>query len=250
MRQLSAVIITYNEEQNIERCLKSLLGIADEIVVVDSYSTDKTKEICLNYHVNFFEHTWEGYSEQKNYGNSMAKFDWILSLDADEALSPELQQSLTAIKIEGNEFFYRICRLTNYCGTWIKHGGWYPDIKLRLFDRTQSCWEGKIHEKLNNVLERKKPLLKGDCYHYSYYTIEGHKAQALKFSQMAAIDLFEKGKNAGWIKILLSTIHKFIKGYFFKLGFLDGLAGLNIAIISANAVYLKYRKLMLLNAGK
>ncbi|GAB1398454.1 MAG TPA: glycosyltransferase family 2 protein [Saprospiraceae bacterium] len=249
MQAISAVIITYNEERNIARCLESLLQVVDEIVVIDSYSTDRTEEICRQYGVRFISHEWEGYSGSKNFGNSQATHDLILSLDADEALSPALQKSILTIKNDESTFFYRIGRITNYCGHWIHHSGWYPDVKLRIFDRRISSWEGHIHEKLNNFNPKDAPLLKGDCFHYSYYTLEDHKAQARKFSMLAAEDLFWRGKRAGWFKILLSPVHKFIKIYLLQLGILDGIAGLRIAYISAHAVYLKYHTLKKLHAS-
>lgn len=243
MPELSVVIITFNEERNIARCLESVKEIADDIVVVDSFSTDKTEEICKNHGVRFFQKAWTDYSEQKNYADSLAKHDWIFSIDADESLSDELKKNiLDAKKISAN-LNYRICRMTNYCGKWIKHCGWYPDVKLRFFDRRQNRWEGRIHEKLIIADESSVPILKGDCYHYSYYTLEGHKAQAKHFSEVAALDLFNKGKNAGFLKPLISAILKFIKIYLIQLGFLDGKEGFIIARISANAVYLKYSKL-------
>ncbi len=250
MPLLSVVIITFNEEKNIGRCLESVKGLADDIVVVDSFSTDDTAEICKKYKVNFIQKTWEGYSENKNYGNSLAKNDWILSLDADEALSAELIQSIASLKQSSEAGLFRICRLTNYCGTWIKHSGWYPDKKVRLFDRRSTHWEGSIHEKLCNIKEHAVPVIKGDCYHYSYYSLRDHKAQARRFSEMAAQDLFTKGKSAGWLKIIFSVLFKFVKGYIVKLGFLDGMAGWRIATVSAHAVFLKYLKLRELHAKK
>ena len=138
---LSVVIITYNEERNIGRCLDSIKDIADDIVVVDSFSTDKTEEICIPYNVNFIKRSWEGYSLTKNFANKQAKHDWIFSIDADEALSEELKHSIMQAKKIGINQTYEICRLTNYCGHWIRHSGWYPDIKLRIFDRGTSDWQ-------------------------------------------------------------------------------------------------------------
>jgi glycosyltransferase involved in cell wall biosynthesis len=238
--KLSVVIITFNEEKNIGRCLDSALGIADDIVVMDSFSTDRTEEICKSKGVRFFQNKWVGYSEQKNYANSLAKYDWIFSLDADEALSDELKQSILKAKQGPYKPDNRICRITNYCGKWIHHGGWYPDVKVRFFDRSQSLWEGIIHERLNIPEESSVPVLKGDCYHYSYYTIEEHWTQAKHFSEIAANGLFSKNKKAGLWKQLLSPILKFIKMYFIKLGFLDGVEGFIIARISSYAVYHKY----------
>ncbi len=241
--KLSVVIITFNEEKNIQRCLSSVKDVADEIVVVDSFSTDQTKEICVKNNVNFIEKTWEGYSESKNFANSQAIHNWILSLDADEALSPELIMAIIDFKKQSTPMVGSFNRLTNYCGSWIRHGGWYPDSKIRIFDKSITKWVGEIHEKLEfsapvNILH-----LKGDCLHYSYYSIEQHYAQAEKFTTIASNDLYLSGKKVGVIKIYLSPIVKFIKDYIFKLGFLDGSAGFTIARISAYATYLKYSKL-------
>lgn len=255
MPQLSVVIITFNEEKNIGRCLESIQGIADDVVIVDSFSTDATESISKKYNVNFISRKWEGYSATKNFANAQAKYDWVLSLDADEALSEELKKSILKAK-EGKELkTYKFHRLTNYCGSWIKHCGWYPDTKIRIFDRRITKWEGIIHEKLvidfspidsaqGDKLEMTKGvLLNGDCLHYSYYTIEQHLLQVDKFSTLAAQNLFEKGKKASLLQLWLSPVVKFISDYFLKLGILDGAAGFTICKISAKHSYLKYKKL-------
>ena len=139
---LSAVIITKNEEKNIARCLDSLSNIADEIVVVDSYSTDKTEEICLNYNVRFIKHHFEGHIEQKNYALSQTTYQHVISLDADEALDEVMQNSILEVKKEWSFDGYSMNRLTNYCGKWIWYGNWYPDTKLRLWDKSKGQWGG------------------------------------------------------------------------------------------------------------
>lgn len=247
MLPLSVVIITYNEEKNIERCLDSVKEIADEILVVDSFSTDKTEKICSSYKVRFIKKAWEGYSSTKNFANQQARYDWILSLDADEVLSEELKKSIAEIKKGAETKTYKFNRLTNYCGKWIKHGGWYPDTKVRIFDRRKTKWEGDIHETLTNINEKEISLLTGDCLHYSYYTIDEHLKQAEKFTDIAADSLFAKGEKATWLLIILKTVAKFIKDYFLKIGFLDGYFGFIISRISAKATFLKYYKLKKLN---
>ncbi len=241
--KLSVVIITFNEEKNIGRCIDSVLDVADDIVVMDSFSTDRTEEICRSKGVRFFQNKWEGYSEQKNYANSLAAHDWIFSLDADEALSDELQKSILEAKRSPYRPINRICRMTNYCGKWIHHSGWYPDVKVRFFDRRQNHWEGLIHERLNVGEESIIPVFKGDCHHYSYYTIEGHWKQAKHFSALVARDLFKRNKKPYLLKQIFSPVFKFIRMYLFRLGFLDGSAGFMIARISAYAVYYKYATL-------
>src|SRR3954466_10005620 len=140
MTKLSAVIITLNEERNLSRCLQSLQGIADELVVVDSFSSDKTEEISKSFSAKFIQHKFEGHIEQKNYALAQTSFDFVLSLDADEALSDELKSSIKSIKENWQHDAYEMNRLTNYCGQWIKHSSWYPDKKVRLFKKTAGKW--------------------------------------------------------------------------------------------------------------
>jgi len=244
MKKISAVIITFNEEKNIERCLQSLQEIADEVVVVDSFSTDRTVEICEQYGVKIFQHPFEGYVKQKNYANAQATYDHILSLDADEIPSEELFRSIKEAKQNFDADGYTMNRLTNYAGKWIRHSGWYPDVKLRLFDRRKGQWTGLlIHEKYELNKGGKLKHLKGDLLHYSFVSVEDHKMRAEKFTTMGAQADFQKGKKAPVFKILGSPVVKFIKDYFFNLGFLDGKEGWIICRISAHASYNKYRKL-------
>jgi glycosyltransferase involved in cell wall biosynthesis len=249
MPELSVVIITFNEEKNIGRCLESVRDVADDIIVVDSFSTDATESICKKYGVNFIQRKWEGYSGTKNYANSQAKYDWILSMDADEALSEELKNSILEIRKQDKQKVFKFNRLTNYCGKFIKHCGWYPDTKVRIFDRRTTRWEGTIHEKLV-VNEGTPQQLKGDCLHYSYYTIEEHYRQSDKFSTLSAESLYAKGKSASLLKLWFSPIIKFISTYFFKLGILDGNAGYTVCKIMASATFSKYAKLRKLNSQK
>lgn len=241
--RLSAVIITLNEERNIQRCIESLIGVVDEIIVLDSFSTDRTEEICTQLGVKFHQRKWTGYTETKNYANSLATNDWILSLDADEALSEQLKKSILEHKSKTFSGLYAFNRLTNYCGTWVKYGGWYPDTKTRIFNRTVTHWDGLIHETLISTTSLNTTLLKGDCLHYSYYTVEEHLNQTRKFSAIAADMLFQKGKKATFEKRFLSPCVKFFRDYFFKLGFLHGKNGFLICIISGYATYIKYKRL-------
>ena len=178
MIQLSAVIITFNEERNIGRCIDSLQGIADEIVVIDSFSTDKTKEICLSKNVKFIEHQWEGYTNTKNFANQNAKHPYIFSIDADEAPDKTLFNSILQAKKEGFKGVYSMNLLTNYCGTWIKHSGWYPEKKNRIFPKS-TLWSGEfVHEKLIFQKGVKNTLLPGLLLHFSYYSVKQHKEKA------------------------------------------------------------------------
>lgn len=243
--KISAVIITKNEERNIGRCLESLQGVADEIVIVDSGSTDKTQEICARYVVRFVSQEWLGYGMQKNFANSLAENDMILSLDADEALSERLRESILEIKSRDEEkkTVYKVNRLTNYCGKWIRHCGWYPDAKVRLFNRKFAEWKGEIHETLVYPEDTNAARLKGDLYHYSYYSIEEHIKQADKFTTLTAAAAFERGKKFYFIALLINPEWKFFKDFILKGGFLDGYYGYIVCKISAFATFLKYTKL-------
>lgn len=244
MIKLSSVIITLNEERNIGRCIESLAGIADEIIVVDSGSTDKTEAICRSFGVKYFHHTFEGYGEQKSFAVSNCSFEHILSLDADEALSLELKESIFTLKNKWDKDGYSFNRLTNYCGKWIHHCGWYPDRKLRLFKKNKGKWsESKLHEKFILNEPENCESIKGDLLHFSYYSIEEHIRQVNKFTEIASKDAFKKGKGSSILKILFSPVLRFIRDYFILLGFLDGYYGFIICRISAHASFIKYVKL-------
>jgi glycosyltransferase involved in cell wall biosynthesis len=243
MPKLSVVIITHNEERNIRRCLESVKVIADDIVVVDSLSTDKTEEICRHYNVNFITQPWKGYSDTKNFANTQAKYDWILSIDADETLTEELSKSILVIKELAEGGFYKYNRLTNYCGRWIRHSGWYPDSKVRIFDRTKAKWTGQIHEKLLFDTDIKVNFLTGELLHYSYYTISEHIVKMNSFTDIAAKEMFESGKKCSFFKLIFKTKLKFLSVYFWKLGFLDGYYGFVIGVLSAMSEFVKYSKL-------
>jgi glycosyltransferase involved in cell wall biosynthesis len=248
MIPLSAVIITFNEEKNIGRCLDSLDGIVDDIVVVDSFSTDKTEEICRSKGVRFIQHAFEGHIEQKNWAITQANYPHILSLDADEALDKTLQESILNIKNNWLLDGYYMNRLTNYCGKWIRHCGWYPDQKLRLWDSRKGHWTGtNPHDKYElHEGDSCTTHIKGNILHYSFYTVEQHLKQVDYFTTISSKALFEKGKKATVFKLIVNPAVKFIRDYIFKLGFLDGYFGFIICKISARATYLKYAKLKLL----
>ena len=251
MIQLSVVIITFNEEINIERCLLSVKNIADEVVVVDSFSTDETKAICERHGARFLTHKFDGHIEQKNYALKKAKYNYILSLDADEAVSAELEKGILEVKNNWVTDTYKMNRLTNYCGTWIKHGSWYPDTKLRLAKKETVTWGGdNPHDQLLPLSNSETTHLTGDILHYSYYTVEGHYLQQEKFSSIAAKALFNRGKKAPLYKLFLNPIASVIKDLIIRSGYLDGKAGFKVAQISALSVYWKYKKLRRLWAGK
>jgi glycosyltransferase involved in cell wall biosynthesis len=252
MPKLSAVIITLNEERNIGRCIDSVKDIADEVIVVDSGSSDRTREICEEKGASFVFNAWKGYIEQKNFANNLAKHPYILSIDADEALSEKLRNSILAIKEHFGDDGYEMNRLTNYCGKWIRHCGWYPDRKLRLFHRDKFEWGGeRIHENMvQKVPDVNIEHLSGDLLHYSYYDISQHVAQANHFTNMTAELAFEKGKRAGMLKIIFSPMVKFIRDYIIKLGFLDGYYGYIVCRISAQATFMKYAKIRQMKKDK
>jgi glycosyltransferase involved in cell wall biosynthesis len=251
MIKLSAVIITFNEEKNIARCLDSVKEVADDILVVDSFSTDKTELICKEKNVRFILHSFEGYKQQKNWAIMQAKYPHILSLDADEALSDELKQSIVSVKNNWHYEGYVMNRLTNYCGKWIYHCGWYPDKKLRLFDSRKGKWGGgEVHEiYLLHEKNSKAGFLKGDILHYSYYSIEEHRRQSQKYADISARFLHGRGRKVSFSMIWLKAGFKFVRNYFFKMGFLDGRLGWIICKITAHETYLKYLTLYRLSTS-
>lgn len=248
MPELSVVIITFNEERNIARCIDSVKGLADDIIVVDSNSTDKTREIAVSKGSRVVSHEFQGHIEQKNWAVIQAKYPFILSLDADEALSDELKASIAEVKKNKQFDGYTMNRLTNYCGKWIHHCGWYPDTKLRLWDSTKGEWGGiNPHDKYEMQKGATTAHLKGDLLHYSYYTLTDHINQVNKFTDISAAALHKIGRKAGLCRVLISPVIKFIKDFILKLGFLDGYKGFVICRISAHAAFLKYAKLRQLN---
>tara|TARA_R110002049_G_scaffold45594_1_gene132890 strand:- start:23455 stop:24213 length:759 start_codon:yes stop_codon:yes gene_type:complete len=244
MIKLSAIIITYNEEEHLEKCLSSLMDVANEIIVVDSFSTDKTQEICATFNVRLIEHGFEGYIEQKNYALSLAKYDYILSLDGDEALSEKLKASILKVKNNFDYDGYYCNRLNNYCGQWIKHSDWYPDKKLRLFKKGSGEWKG-INP--HDTYALKKGLmagkLKGDLLHWIYRDYIEHNLKVERFSTIAAEAYYKLGKKSSIWKIIYRPTWAFFKAYFLRLGFLDGLNGWIICVQTYNVTFLKYIKL-------
>lgn len=250
--QLSVAIITFNEEKNIRRCIESVLPIADDIVVVDSFSTDDTEKICLELGVRFITHQFDGHIEQKNWALTQVKFPHVLSLDADEALDNSLIENIKSIKQNWEFDGYYMNRLTNYCGKWIHHCGWYPDKKLRLWDSRKGKWGGENPHDKFEMFEGDKTTshIKGDILHYSYYSRDQHYKQVYYFTDILAKSQYKAGKKSTIVNLVLSPAVKFIRDYIIKLGFLDGYAGFTIARISAYATFLKYKKLRNLRLSK
>lgn len=237
--------MTYNEERNIRRCLESLRDIADEIVVVDSYSTDNTEHICREAGVIFLRHKFEGYIEQEKYALGKTSYGFVLSLDADESLSDNLRESIRSVKNNWDSDGYSFNRLTSYCGKWIRHCGWYPDEKIRLWDKKRGEWGGtNPHPKVIMKEGSLVKLLDGDLLHYSYHSIRQQIEQINSFSDAAARAAYETGKKSIFIKdILFNPLFTFIKMYFLQRGFLDGYYGFVISVNSGFGKFLKYIKL-------
>lgn len=248
MAPLSVVIITLNEEKNIGRCLDSLAGIADEIVVVDSQSTDQTRSICEARGVRFIEQPFLGYFEQKNFALDAASHAHVLSLDADEALSPVLAAAILDQKAKNFPAQgYTMNRLNWFCDRWIRHGTWYPDRKLRLVRKDAARWGvTNPHERLIMHAGMTTQHLAGDLLHFTYYSLDEFIRQGNTFSTMAAKALHAEGRKASWWNILWNPMFAFLKSYIFKAGFLDGFYGYLIARQSASQTLYKYAKLRML----
>lgn len=254
MAKLTVTVITFNEEKNIDRCLQSVKNVADEIIVVDSLSADRTKEICLAHNVIFIEQPFLGYIEQKNFALSKSSNSYVLSLDADEGLSEELAAAILKEKEKGfPSDGYTMNRFNFYCGRWIRHGTYYPDRKLRLLDVRKGKWGGQNpHDRIIMPAGSQVKHLAGDLLHHTYQSFEAHNRQTDRFSSIAAKAMFDKGKAASYFKLIINPAWAFIKGYIVKLGFLDGFEGYMIARFTAIQSFLKYAKLIRLHneAGK
>jgi glycosyltransferase involved in cell wall biosynthesis len=256
--KISATIITLNEEANIGRALESL-SWADEIIVVDSGSTDRTVEIARRFTSKVILRDWPGYSAQKNFAAKQASNDWIFSLDADEQLSPQLISEITGLKgwdadvgqasslssgsdSAGNVAGYEMPRLCYYMGRWIKHSGWYPDYKLRLYNREAGCWKGDfVHESVSVQGEVRR--LQGDLLHYTVRSASEHHQRMDRYTTLAAQEMHKNGKNASVGALMLSPVAGFIRSYLLRRGLLDGVPGLAIAYFAAHYNFLKYIKL-------
>lgn len=238
--QISAVIITHNEAKVIGECLEALKKVCNDIVVLDGFSEDETPDICKKMGVRLIQQKWLGYTQTKNHGNTLAKNDWILSIDSDEILSDDLITSLKNIELKNGEV-YSLDRLTNFCGKWIYHSGWYPEWKIRLFNKKNVKWQGEfVHETLNIPDHFHEIQLKGKLYHYSYKDKNDHLIRIKKYARLSAQERFENGKKASFAKIWLSPIARFFRTYFLKKGFLDGREGFIISWRSAYMVNLRY----------
>jgi len=252
MEKLSVVIICFNEEKNIARCIDSVADIADEILILDSYSTDQTVSIAESRGAIVKHETFKGFIQKKNKAVELASYHFVLSLDADEALDPVLCQSIRDAKENYTHLAYRMNRCSNYCGKFIRHGSWYPDTKIRLFDRRVARWGGtNPHDKIVFKEQIHVEHLKGDILHYSYDTISAHVIQNNKLSTLAAESLFAEGKKTNLLNIFLRPFWAFFVSYIARAGFLDGFYGFVIAVQITHMTFLKHVKLYLLHkSGK
>lgn len=241
--EISACIITMNEEKNIRRCLESVKW-CDEIVIMDSYSSDRTIEICREYTDKIYQHEWMGYVGQRNLVRRKADCEWVLYLDADEEISPALQDEILHER-EGafSEYLgYQFPRRVQYLGRWITHGEWYPDIKLRLFKRVKGRSVGsEPHDYV--VVDGNVKTLKNPINHYTYVDIADHIKTVNHFTSIAAVEKYNRGERHSWLDILFRAKWRFIRGYILKRGFLDGKRGFLIASINTLGVIVKYAKL-------
>lgn len=248
MPKISAVIITYNEEQFIDKCLASIEGIADEIIVVDSFSTDTTESVCKKHNVRFVKHKFEGYRDQKNFALTLATYKNILSLDADEALSDRLRESILAVKADWKYDGYLFNRRNNYCGKWIRFSEWYPDRQLRLFYSDHGQWgELNLHEKFLMTNGAKVARLKGDLLHWPFTSLQDHNDKMGKYAIIGAREFHIAGKKATVFTPYIHFIWGFIRSYIIKGGFLDGREGFLICSLYAKSTLTKYKTLRHLN---
>lgn len=248
-RPISLVIITLNEDENIARCIESVPW-ADEIIVLDSHSKDKTREIASSLGAKVHIHEFLGFRDQKQRATDLAKNDWILSLDADEALSLGLSQEILDVFDSGpNHAGYRMPRLSFHLGRWIKHGGWYPDRQLRFFNRKKAKWSGGlVHEKIDcdDVGNFRNNLL-----HYVFRDLKHQVDANNRYSTLGAQQIFDpKLRKFSIRKLIFKPISKFIETYLWKLGFLDGLPGFIISVGASYSVFLKFAKLKELESKK
>jgi len=251
MEKLSVVIITLNEEKHLKTCLASVKDVADEILVLDSYSTDKTKAICQEAGASFHEHAFDGYVSQKNRAVQMAKHDLILSLDGDEAISTAANNQILAIKKDRKADGYYFKRKNNYCGKWMEFTSMYPDRKLRVFDRRRASWTGyDPHDFIQMRVDSKTEKIDADLIHWVYADIKEHRNKAEKFSSIAAQAYYKMRKPSRITDKFTHSFWRYIDELIFKGGILEGWRGMKFARISAWYVYQKYLKLEKLYAER
>lgn len=247
--KISATIITFNEERNLSRVIESL-RCCDEILVLDSGSNDRTVEIAANLGARVEEASWHGYAAQKNIAAELASHDWILSLDADESVSEALEAEIWHIKKVGPEFDgYTVPRLAQYLGRWILHGGWYPDRKIRLFDRRKAKWVGDfVHESVQ--VEGSVGHLKSNLLHFTCSSLSEHLKTMDSYTTLAAQEIAARDTRVGLSRLLFDPPWTFFRTYLLRLGFLDGMEGLSIAYMAALYNFVKYAKARHMSPGR
>ncbi|HEX4749870.1 MAG TPA: glycosyltransferase family 2 protein [Bryobacteraceae bacterium] len=247
--KITATIITFNEERNVARVIESL-RCADEILVLDSGSSDRTAEIATKLGARVEEAGWHGYAAQKNIAAELATHDWILALDADESLSEALEAEIWHIKKAGPRYDgYTMPRLAQYLGRWILHSGWYPDRKIRLFNRKKAKWVGDfVHESV--VVEGRVGHLQSNLLHFTCDSLSEHLKTMDGYTTLAAQEIASRGKKPGMAELLLDPPCTFLRTYFLKLGFLDGAEGLAIAYMAAFYNFVKYSKARHMSPGR
>ncbi len=243
---ISGVIIAKNESRYIESCIRSLLPVVDEVIVVDSYSEDGTDEIARRLGAEVYQHPFENYGKQKNIANSYARYPWILSIDADEQLDSVLQQSILRIKPQlryENRVVYAFKRQPWYCGRWLRYTAWNPDIKIRLFPKALAYWEETpVHEQLRFKTKVKTLLLEGRLLHYTFETLSEHLRSIDYYTSLQAQIFQQKGFQARWYHLIGKPLWEFFRSYFLKQGFRDGKAGLVLSMMLAFYKFIKYAK--------
>ena len=239
--KITATIITLNEERNIGRAIESL-RCCDEILIVDSGSVDRTIELAEKLGARVIEAGWRGYAGQKNWAAEQSSHDWILSLDADEALSEALEAEIWSLKKNGpSHDAYTMPRLAQYLGRWILHGGWYPDRKVRLYNRHKAKWVGNfVHESVK--VEGRIGHFEANLLHFTCDSLSEHVKTLDRYTTLAAQELAARRVPIGWLRLIVEPPWTFVRTYFFRLGFLDGLEGLIIAYMAAFYTFLKYSK--------
>ena len=242
MNLLSVCLVVQNEQENLPRVLQSVQGIADEIVVVDGGSTDRTQEIAREYGARVFHRPYTDQSDQKNYAVSLAANDWIFVLDADEELSAELKQFRAAMEARTPRFdVYEMARLTWYLGAWIRHGRWYPDWQPRIYRRDKASYSGAMHSGLRFAGQASR--LKGNLLHYTIRNFPEHEAKVDKYTTVVAHEMFQQGRRDWRAALWIATPWAWFRHFFLAAGFLDGYRGALIAQMAARGVRLKFQKL-------
>lgn len=240
MQKLSVVIISKNEERLIESVVQAARKVTDDIILIDSGSSDRTVALATSAGARCIDQVWLGYSATKNFGTAQAKHDWILSLDADEVMDDALIDQLNTLSLS-RDCIYELSRITNYCGQWIKHSGWYPDYITRLYHKEDHHWNEKlVHESLTDIASKKVTLLSGLLLHYSYASLEQHQAKCDKYAKYRAQEWIASHKKPAILKQWFGPTVRFIRNYVWQRGFLDGKAGYNIAINEAKMVKMQF----------